>query len=166
MKSPEDARSGRTVNTAVACCFIALGLAMAFEATKMRYYSALGPGPGFFPLWLGGVLAFVSFLWLVQIRRSATGGTAALWPGHTGVIRIAAVLGSLLFVAFTIELIGFRLAIFAMLASLMLTLGGQRIFVTVVVALAGSFGAYLVFTGWLGVSLPSATIPPLADLGF
>ena len=166
MTSPGDAKATRTVNTVVACLFIALGLAMAFEATKMRYYSSLGPGPGFFPLWLGGTLAFVSFLWLVQIRRVQTAGIADLWPGRSGAIRIAAVLGALIFVSLTIELIGFRLALFAMMGTLLLTLGGQKLPVTLAVALAGSFGAYFVFTGWLGVSLPAATIPWLADLGF
>ncbi|HZP96660.1 MAG TPA: tripartite tricarboxylate transporter TctB family protein [Candidatus Limnocylindria bacterium] len=163
---PGQANEARALNTVVAGIFIVLGLAAAFEATKMRYYSSLGPGPGFFPLWLGGALALFSFLWLVQIRlASSADGTSGLRPGRAGALRIAAVLGSLAFVAFTIELIGFRLAMFAMLGFVLLTLGRQRLLVTLVVAAAGSFGAYYVMGGWLGVSLPNATLPWLADLG-
>ncbi len=156
----------RTVNTVVAGIFLTLGLAMAFEASKMRYYSSLGPGPGFFPLWLGGALAAVSLLWLVQIRTaSADEGTSDLWPGRAGAIRIAAVLGSLGFVSLTIELIGFRLAMLAMLGFLLLTLGRQRLPVTLAVAGAGSFGAHFVLSAWLGVALPNATVGWLAVLG-
>jgi putative tricarboxylic transport membrane protein len=75
------------------------------------------------------------------------------------------VLGSLAFVSLTIELIGFRLAMFAMLGFLLLTLGRQRLLVTLVVASLGSFGTYFVFSSWLGVSLPNATLTWLADLG-
>jgi hypothetical protein len=52
-----------------------------------------------------------------------------------------------------------------MLVFVLLALGRQRLPITIAVALAGSFGAYYVFSGWLGVSLPNATIPWLADLG-
>jgi hypothetical protein len=156
----------RTANTVVAGVFIALGLLMAFDASRMRYYSSLGPGPGFFPLWLGGALALVSFLWLVQVRRApAQPGIANVWPGRGGMLRIAGVLGSLAFVAITIDLIGFRLSMFAMLGFLLLTLGHQRRLVALAVAVAGSFGAYYVFSTWLGVSLPNATLEWLAALG-
>lgn len=156
----------RTVNTAVAGIFIVLGLAMAFEASKMRYYSSLGPGPGFFPLWLAGGLAAVSLLWLLRIRLAASlEGTSDLWPDGDGALRISAVLGSLAFVSLTMELIGFRLAMLAMLGFLLLTLGRQRLPITLAVAGVGSFGAYFVLSGWLGVALPNATLPWLADLG-
>jgi hypothetical protein len=156
----------RTANTVVAGVFIALGFLMAFDASRMRYYSSLGPGPGFFPLWLGGALTLVSFLWLVQVRRApAQPEISNLWPGRSGMLRIAGVLGSLAFVAFTIDLIGFRLSMFAMLGFLLLTLGRQRRLVALAVAVAGSFGAYYVFSTWLGVSLPNATLEWLAGLG-
>lgn len=163
---PEDTKTAKTLNTVVACLFIALGLSAAFEATKMRYYSSLGPGPGFFPLWLGGALAVVSLAWLVRVRTaSSLSGASSMWPGRGGALRIAGVLGSLAFLGFTVEIIGFRLAMFAMLAFLLLTLGRQPLIVTLLVAAAGSFGAFFVLGGWLGVTLPNATLPWLADLG-
>ncbi len=156
----------RTINRVVAGAFVGVGLLAMLEASRLRYYSSLGPGPGFFPLWLGGLLALLALFWAVRLRTEAPAGVPAdFWPDRLGALRVGAVLISLGMMAGLIEVIGFRLAMFAMLAFLLLALGRQHPLLTLLIALAGSFGLHFVFTSWLGASLPAATLPPLADLG-
>ena len=46
--------------------FLLLAAFIAVESLKLRYYTALGPGPGFFPFWLSLILAGLSIIMLVQ----------------------------------------------------------------------------------------------------
>jgi putative tricarboxylic transport membrane protein len=56
--------------------------------------------------------------------------------------------------ALLFEPLGFRLTMFAALAFLLFALGGQGWLTTLLVASAGSFGAFLLFDRWLRVTLP------------
>ena len=75
-------------------------------------------------------------------------------PDRSGVLRVVAVAAALALTAALLEPLGFRLTMFAALAFLLIALGGQGVIVTVLVASAGSFGAFLLFDRWLRVTLP------------
>ena len=69
-----------------------LAVFIAVEALKLRYYTSLGPGPGFFPFWLSLVLAGLAIGMLLQ----ATLGQAEPMPpdffaSRTGYLRMGAV---------------------------------------------------------------------------
>jgi putative tricarboxylic transport membrane protein len=50
-------------NSIVGACLAAFGIYVIFVASKLPYVSEVGPGPGFFPLWLGiGLIIFSSCL--------------------------------------------------------------------------------------------------------
>ena len=63
------------------------------------------------------------------------------------------------------NLLGFQLTMFLFLVFLLMVLGRQALWVTLVVALLGSVGVYHLFGGYLDVSLPAATVKFLANLG-
>jgi putative tricarboxylic transport membrane protein len=125
------------------------------ESARLTFYTPMGPGPGFFPLWLSivfGVLALVMFC-------QATFGPARPMPAgffatRTGYGRIAALLASLIGTVVLLEPLGFRLTSLAFYLFLLHVLSRQRLIVSVLIALAGSFGVYHVFAHFLMVPLP------------
>ncbi len=156
----------KRVNQAAALSFVAFGGLILWESSKLRYYSTLGPGPGFFPLWLGGVLAFLGVLWLVQVSAGpAEAVPDGFWPKRRGALRVLAVVLSLVFMTFSMDPLGFRISMFLVLAFLLYALGRQNVLVTAVVSFLGSFGFYYALTAWLGGSLPTAGLDLLASAG-
>jgi len=54
-------------NLISALCLGAFGIYVISVAAKLAYVSEVGPGPGFFPLWLGiGLVAFAALLIFVS----------------------------------------------------------------------------------------------------
>lgn len=137
---------------------VVLMFAAAFllrESLRLRYYSPLGPGPGFFPLWLSVLLAILgaAMLW-----RATFGAPEAMpadfYADRRGYLRIAAVVGALLAIILLIEPLGFRLVMLGFYLFILTALGRQHPLVTGIIALAGSFGVYYIFARWLATPLP------------
>jgi len=136
---------------------VVLGLAafLVREALQLRYYTPLGPGPGFFPFWLSILLAGLA----VAMFWQATFGAPEARPegffaDRAGYVRIVAIVAALGGVIGLMDALGFCLVMLGFYAFLLLVLGRQHPVVTGIIALAGSFGVYYVFVHWLGVPLP------------
>jgi putative tricarboxylic transport membrane protein len=145
-------RRAHQITGALLLCF---SIYVGVEALELRYYTSLGPGPGFFACWLALILGLLSIAMLAE----ATFGRPEPMPEDFfadlgGYLRMGAVVAALLVGALLLERIGFRLTMFGLYLFLLLTLGSQNIVVTLLIALAGSFGVYFVFTQWLNVPLP------------
>ena len=145
-------RRAHQITGALLLCF---SIYVGVEALELRYYTALGPGPGFFACWLSLILGLLSIAMLAE----ATFGRPEPMPEDFfadlgGYLRMGAVVAALLVGALLLERIGFRLTMFGLYLFLLLTLGSQNIITAILVALAGSFGVYFVFTQWLNVPLP------------
>jgi putative tricarboxylic transport membrane protein len=128
---------------------------VAVEALKLRYYTPLGPGPGFFSFWLAIILGGLALIVILQ----ATFGAPEPMPedffsNRIGYVRIGAVVLALVFAIWLLEPLGFSLTMFAVCAFLLYALGRQGIVLTLLVSLASSFGTYYVFDHWLMVPLP------------
>jgi hypothetical protein len=129
------------------------------EALKLRYYTPLGPGPGFFPLWLAGLLAVLAAAMFWQATfRAPEPMPDGFFADRGGYLRIGAVLGALVWVIALLDFLGFCLAMLGFYAFLLFVLGRQHPVVTGIIAVAGSFGAYYVFVHWLAVSLPTGIL--------
>lgn len=128
---------------------------LAREALKLRYYTPLGPGPGFFPLWLSILLAIlaVAMFWQATFGKPEA-MPADFYADRSGYLRIGAVVAALVGVIVLMGPLGFRLVMLAFYLFLLTVLGRQHPLVTGIVALAGSFGVYYVFVHWLAVPLP------------
>jgi len=132
---------------------------IAVEALALRYYTPLGPGPGFFSFWLALILAGLAVIVIVQ----ATFGRPEPMPDdfftdRTGYLRIGAVVLALVVTIYALEPVGFSLTMFAVCAFLLHALGRQGVVVTLLVSLACSVGAYHVFDHWLKVPLPRGVL--------
>ena len=137
---------------------VVLMLVAAFlvrESLRLRYYTTLGPGPGFFPLWLSILLAIlaVAMFWQATFGKPEA-RPADYYPDRKGYLRIGAVLGALVGVIVLIGPLGFRLVMLGFYLFLLIALGRQPLLLTVIIALAGSFGVYYVFVRWLATPLP------------
>ena len=146
--------------------FLAFSIYLLVTSHQMEYMAPTGPGPGFFPVWLGALLAVLSVIWLVQ---SSIGPNEPIEtgfvPSREGALRVFSVVVALAIFSWVVELFGFQLTMLVFLATLLMTLGRQNLMTTAAVAIGGSFGVYYIFTQWLDVSLPASSIDFLRNLG-
>jgi putative tricarboxylic transport membrane protein len=156
----------KRIHQAAALCFLAFSAFVIWESIGLQYYTKLGPGAGFFPFWLGLVLGGLALIWLLQLSRSAgRPQNAVFFPDRRSTLRILAILTALGAVTGLLNLLGFQLSMFLFLGFLLMVLGQQKLWLTLVITLLGSVGVYRVFSGYLDVQLPAASIAFLAALG-
>ena len=161
--APRQAGAGeqamRRVDQVVGAAFLLFAVAVFFKAQGLRYFTSIGPGPGFFPIWLSVLLAFLAVLLVV---RSTMESGAPLEPDfiptRSGALRMGAVLLSLVGVILLFDWLGFSVTMFFVLLFLIISLGRHRIVTCLAVALIGSFGVGYVFENFLHVPLPQGAL--------
>jgi putative tricarboxylic transport membrane protein len=154
------------IHQIAALCFLVFSTLVVWESVDLEYYSELGPGPGFFPFWLGIGLGVLSIVWIVQVSgRSGRPKDGAFLPREGGIMRIGSSLAALVVLAGLMNRLGFQLTMFSFLVFLMMVLGRQRFWVTLIIALLGSVGVYHLFGKYLDVSLPVSSMAILTHLG-
>jgi putative tricarboxylic transport membrane protein len=134
----------------------AFGGFVIYEAHSLSYTSESGPGPGFFPLWIGIgiVVCSLGMLYAFFFRTDGNNEETAK-PSR---VEVARALGAwLAFVATIVllPLIGFGLSLGLLTAFLILALDRRSTWAAVGVALGLALGFHLVFAVALGVSLPA-----------
>jgi putative tricarboxylic transport membrane protein len=130
-------------------CFAAL------HSLALPLNDELGPGPGFFPLWLAAIGAVLSLLLAFEtVKAPADEASVSLVPNRAAMLRIGCVLGMLALAAASLNELGWRLT--ALIATILLlpALGARSPVAIFVFALAASFGVFHVFYHWLKVPLP------------
>ena len=154
------------IHQATALCFLAFSAFVMRASWGLDYYTKLGPGSGFFPFWLGVATGVLSLVWLIQVSmRSGRPDDVPFLPDRAGIGRILAILAAMGVMAGFMDLLGFQLMMFAFIFFLLMVLGQQGLWLTLVIALVGSVGVYHIFSGYLDVQLPAATVKFLALLG-
>ncbi|MBI2297111.1 MAG: tripartite tricarboxylate transporter TctB family protein [Betaproteobacteria bacterium] len=127
----------------------------AFESFHLSLRDALGPGPGFFPFWLGMLGAVLAVFLLTQLHLDRVDlGTEALVFDRAGVRNAVLVLVGLIVATALLEVVGFRLSMLLLIPYLLLVLGVRNWVAVGICAVAGSFGVYYVFFDLLKVPLP------------
>jgi putative tricarboxylic transport membrane protein len=159
MKSESAVRVAPSVLVGIGA-FTAVGIYVLISSVGLGLWTSLGPGPGLFPFAMGAVLVAMSAIWLVQeLRRpseAAEGADRSL---------VIAVVLSLIVLAAVMDLLGFQLSIFLFLMY-HLKLRSRRSWVSsLIIALAGSVGAFYAFNYGLNVALPVSAFPLLNTIG-
>ncbi len=141
--------------------FVAAAIVTLVSSFGYPYNDRLGPGPGFFPIWLSLITGGLSLALFFQVTwgRKAPYSPGSPLPGdRAGTIRIfiilAALIGSLAF----LDLLGFRITLFLFLMFLPLALGMRNWVMVPIFSLLGSFGIFHVFYYWLKVPLPMGVL--------
>ena len=142
---------------------LGLGLGMlavsgfvAFEASDYSYMTPIGPGPGFFPLWLSGALAILACVHLLQTFRvpSTRFDTSSVArPSDQSWWRPGALLIAMSLAAAVLETVGFCLAMLGLNLAIV-ALMGRYDRLGLAFALGASLIPYHVFSKWLDVALP------------
>ncbi len=140
--------------------FTAVGIYVLVSSVGLGLWTSLGPGPGLFPLAMGAVLAAMALVWLVQELRRPSEIAEGVDRGL-----VIAVVVSLVILAAVMDLLGFQLSMFLFLLY-HLKLRGRRTWVSsLIIAVAGSFGAFYAFNYGLNVALPVSAFPLLNTIG-
>jgi len=140
--------------------FTAVGVYVLVSSVGLGLWTSLGPGPGLFPFAMGGVLVAMSALWLLQELRRPSERAEGIDRG----VVISVVL-SLVVLASVMDLLGFQLSMFLFLLY-HLKLRGRRTWMSsLIIALAGSVGAFYAFNYGLNVALPVSAFAPLNLIG-
>ena len=80
----------------IACvCLAAIFLAALVTASGYAQIDALGPGPGFFPLWLSLIGLALTILILIENWRDPSLGSASILPERRAAIQGGVVLAAL-----------------------------------------------------------------------
>lgn len=148
----------RARDLGLGAALIAIAAFFGHGAMGMRYFTSIGPGPGFFPRWLALLLALLGAATLLRAllsRAAADEPPPEPLPDIAGTLRVLSMLGAVAFVAVSMDAIGFAPAMLVASLATMAALGLRDVRILLPVALAASFGAHLVFARWLGVPLPA-----------
>lgn len=154
---------GRRAHYAAAGVIFLIGVAAIIGATDLGYWDR-GPGPGFFPLWMGVLLSALSLIWAVQTRRATTVPRQQAAPdgGVRQILQTLAGLGTLILL---LNPIGYQLAMFLFVLYVLLMVTRRRLLEALVFAVVAGPGVYALFANVLQVYLPTATVSFLTQLG-
>ena len=146
-------RRGWQVATAV---MLLTCLFMAWQSLQLSLFDRLGPGPGFFPFWLSAIGVVMSAAAFAQAARRPAGapGEGTMFPRGEAAQRVAAIFVCISVAALLLELLGFQITVLLFALALPAALGDRRWLTMAIVAVAGSFGVFYVFTRQLDVMLP------------
>jgi putative tricarboxylic transport membrane protein len=151
-------RQGRLIATGAMLVFCVFAI---WQSLLLSLTDRLGPGPGFFPFWLGMIGAALAIALLVSTFREPADpadSDVRVLPHGPGGARWLAIVGLLAAVTLVMDHVGFRIAMLVFNAALVVALGERRWWLIAVFAILGSFGVYYVFTTWLDVLLPAGQI--------
>lgn len=151
--------SMRRIHQGAGLVFLALGLFVVSEALKLRYYTSLGPGPGFFSYWLGVLLSVLAVLMILRASFGPTERPATeIFADKIAYIRIGTVFIGMVALVLLLKLVGFPLTMAAFIA-LVLMSGGVSLRAIIAGAFLGGVVAFYVFSHLLGVPLPAGITP-------
>jgi len=145
----------RRVYQVTGLLFLGAALFVGAASMELTYYTRIGPGPGFFPLWLCTILAVLSLGMLLQ---ATLGQTEPLPPDFFASAKSywhnAVVLLGLIATALLMNYLGFIITMFFFYLLLLSTLARRNIVETVILSIVGSFGVYYLLAHLLNRPLP------------
>ncbi|WP_166241042.1 tripartite tricarboxylate transporter TctB family protein [Paenibacillus turpanensis] len=126
-----------------------------WQSWELDYYSSLGPGPGLFPRWLSGGLLLISIWYMVSSIGQPIHWSEVM-PKGRDMRNVLTVLASVLVFVFVLSSLGFVLAGFLMMFSLLAR--SYPWLRASVIALSVNVLIYYTFSGWLDVPLPKGEL--------
>ncbi len=139
---------------------LALFIYAIWLSVQLPLSDELGPGPGFFPLWLGIIGVVLGIVLIVEVTRAPEDGpsVAELIPDGAAFFRIGAIVALLALVTFGFEPLGYRITALVFSIAVLLALGARSPVAIGLFAICASFGVFHAFYYWLKVPLPIGTL--------
>lgn len=145
----------------------AIGLFVAWHGYRLKIEGLYGPGPGFFPFWIGSCITALSLVWLAQATwRPVPAMPADFWPQRPQLVGLVVIVAAMIAFAMLLRPVGFNLAMLGLLLFLFFVIDRRHVAAKLGIAGIGSFGVHYVFEEILRVPLPYAELPLLRSLGF
>jgi len=145
----------------------AIALFVIWSGWRLKYYGPLGPGPGFFPVWIGILLALACLAALFNsLAEGRDEAGTPFFEDAEGGKRVLLVIVALLALWPGLKYLGFRLAMLAFVWVVPRVFGARPLWQRAALALLLSFGVAYGFERGLGVELPAPDLEFLQALGF
>ena len=129
----------------------------AVALQNYTYWGATGPGSGFFPFWLGLVMAALAALLLVRAVRETEAGPAWM-PRGRGAVRFLGILGGSVVFVVLMPWLGMAATTVLFLVGILRALEGHSWPAAVSIAVATAVVNWAVFTWWLRVPFPPGVL--------
>ena len=152
-----------------ASILFALSALITYESLQLKYYTRLGPGPGFFPFYLSLCLAVLALVMFYQATfKKPEARPEDFIESRQGYLRALAICVAWIWVTAMLERLGYRLTMLVFFPFLLLTLGRVKWYMIVLITLLGSIVTFYVFFIQLSVPLPvgpfDGIFKPIDDL--
>jgi len=137
---------------------IGLGLALwsYLESTRLQYMTEFTPGPGFFPFWVGVVLALLSIYLIIDtyIRKPGEKDNKKILPEKHMLYRVAFIMLMLVIVRYAMSFLGFPLTLTLFAAAILLILEHYSILKSVCLGIAYAGVTWFIFEYMLSMGFP------------
>jgi len=141
-------------NLIAGACLAAFGIYVISVASKLPYVSEVGPGSGFFPLWLGiGMVLLASGLMFASFASSGNRAKNESQSWKTSARALAGWLAMMVAIAL-LGRIGFALSFVILTMFLIVALDRRSATLAVAVGIGLAVAFHLIFVIALDVSLP------------
>lgn len=142
-----------------------LSTLITYESLQLRYYTPLGPGPGFFPFYLSLCLAVLALVMFYQATfKKSDPRPDNFIESRLGYLRALGICVAWIWAAGMLERLGYRLTMLAFFPFLLLALGRVRWYMIVLITLLGSIVTFYVFTLQLNAPLPVGPLDGIFEL--
>jgi putative tricarboxylic transport membrane protein len=138
-----------------ASILFAVSALVAYESLQLKYYTPLGPGPGFFPFWISLCLAVLSLVMFYQATfKKSDPRPEDFIESRLGYLRALGICVAWIWATAMLERLGYRLTMLVFFPFLLLALGRVKWYMIVLLTLLGSIVTFYVFSIQLSVPLP------------
>lgn len=134
-----------------AIVILLISFVFLYQSFSYSYSSELGPGPGYFPVWLSGILLILSCLYIFE-SLTAESGSAETMPRGEALRKILFILGCLSLFLILISIIGFVLT--GTIFLFLLLFREYKWYSNLGISLGVSIFLFWLFDIILGVTLP------------
>lgn len=123
-----------------------------YQSLNLGYYTPLGPGPGFFPIWLSGLLIVLSLFYIIDSIKNEVMSITKILPKGKALQGVLSCVGGLILFCLTVPYTGFMISNSIML--LVMLVRDYKWYKALLASVAASFLLLFLFQMVLKVSLP------------
>lgn len=141
---------------------IGLGLSLwcYLESTRLTYKTEFTPGPGFMPFWVGVVLALLSCYLIFDslVRKPSGKDNAKLLPATHALLRVGAILLSLVIATAVMSYLGFPLTLVLLTMAILRFLERYSVAKSVGYGIAYAVVTWFIFEYVLSMGFPKGLL--------
>jgi len=155
-----------SVDAVVSAVLFAIGAVVVFQARALGSgWQTDGPGPGYFPFYIGLILciAGAGIFWQAVFSAKRNRGT---FVDHEQLGRVLSVFVPAIFYVVAIVFVGIYVASAVYIAAFMVVLGKYPAWKSVLIGVAVNALLFAMFEVWFKVPLYKGSLAPLSFLGY